>query len=328
LVESKVADFSSIGGRRIPNIFETQKPRTPLIRVALPAAAGAATLVGAGAAALFLAGVIGEPAQSGLSQAAASHSESRMVAARSATVTQRPALKVDSAGTDLAANASEALLPAETVALKKSPVSGSQTEAAAAEPLPDNDARWAHSIEVEPADPRFAEESPDTPEPIETAELQSKLERLQADGTVPAAEDLKPTDAVVTSTVAPRQTVASSPAPEMAKESAASENAPGALSDQTAADDLPVEAQAEKVAAVDTAAETQAPVPEPKAATAAVRRKVTTHVNMRSGPDNNASVVTVVPAGGAVQVIGGCKYWCEVSFDGKKGFVYKSFIGG
>jgi hypothetical protein len=56
-------------------------------------------------------------------------------------------------------------------------------------------------------------------------------------------------------------------------------------------------------------------------------RKIRLAVNMRAKPDNDANIVTVIPAGKAFAVIG-CKAWCEVSFNGKRGFVYKDLIEG
>lgn len=68
-----------------------------------------------------------------------------------------------------------------------------------------------------------------------------------------------------------------------------------------------------------TDAETQA---EPKARPKA---SVKVAVNMRSKPDNGAKVIAVLPKGRTVEVLG-CKLWCEVSADGKRGFIYKSFV--
>jgi SH3-like domain-containing protein len=53
--------------------------------------------------------------------------------------------------------------------------------------------------------------------------------------------------------------------------------------------------------------------------------QVTKYVNMRSGPNDESKVVAVVPAKASVSVLD-CKSWCEVVFDGKKGWIYKRFI--
>jgi Bacterial SH3 domain len=54
--------------------------------------------------------------------------------------------------------------------------------------------------------------------------------------------------------------------------------------------------------------------------------KVTKHVNLRSRPADESKVLTVVPARASVNVLS-CKSWCEVEYDGQKGFIYKRFIG-
>ncbi|MCB1496241.1 MAG: SH3 domain-containing protein [Bauldia sp.] len=54
--------------------------------------------------------------------------------------------------------------------------------------------------------------------------------------------------------------------------------------------------------------------------------RVNTAVNMRSGPDNNAAVVAVLAAGTAVK-IEKCDYWCTVVADGKRGYVFRKFVG-
>ena len=53
--------------------------------------------------------------------------------------------------------------------------------------------------------------------------------------------------------------------------------------------------------------------------------KVTTAVNLRAGPKDEAKVIAVVPARETVQLIN-CDGWCEVVFQGQRGWIYKSFI--
>jgi len=53
--------------------------------------------------------------------------------------------------------------------------------------------------------------------------------------------------------------------------------------------------------------------------------RVTSAVNMRSGPRKGAGVLGVVPAGSNVKVLS-CDGWCQISFNGRKGWVYKSFL--
>ena len=52
---------------------------------------------------------------------------------------------------------------------------------------------------------------------------------------------------------------------------------------------------------------------------------VTSAVNLRAGPDNDAEVVKVLPERAAIQAEADCG-WCRVSHDGTTGYVYKSFI--
>lgn len=73
------------------------------------------------------------------------------------------------------------------------------------------------------------------------------------------------------------------------------------------------------------------PAPEGAAEAApervAVARTATVRsdVNLRAGPDNGAAVITVVRRNRNVELIG-CDYWCEVVYEGRRGFIYKSFV--
>jgi hypothetical protein len=53
--------------------------------------------------------------------------------------------------------------------------------------------------------------------------------------------------------------------------------------------------------------------------------RVTAWVNMRASADNKAATVKVLSAGSIVTIVQ-CQYWCEIVADGKRGFVYKSFL--
>jgi hypothetical protein len=89
--------------------------------------------------------------------------------------------------------------------------------------------------------------------------------------------------------------------------------------DEAAVDDAadePVEeeaVEAEEPAAPEVAATRTAPV--------------TTDVNMRARPENGAAVIQVVPGKSTVEVIG-CDYWCEVVYEGRRGWIYKGFVRG
>jgi hypothetical protein len=53
--------------------------------------------------------------------------------------------------------------------------------------------------------------------------------------------------------------------------------------------------------------------------------RVTAAVNMRSAPKKGAGVLGVVPAGSNVKVLS-CDGWCQISYNGRKGWVYKNFL--
>lgn len=53
--------------------------------------------------------------------------------------------------------------------------------------------------------------------------------------------------------------------------------------------------------------------------------RVTAAVNMRSSPKKGAGVLMVVPAGSAVNVLS-CDGWCQITYNGRTGWVYKSYL--
>jgi uncharacterized protein YraI len=55
------------------------------------------------------------------------------------------------------------------------------------------------------------------------------------------------------------------------------------------------------------------------------RARANRHVNMRAGPDDGAQVLMVVPALAEIEAEDGCG-WCEVAYQGRTGYIYKSFI--
>lgn len=81
-----------------------------------------------------------------------------------------------------------------------------------------------------------------------------------------------------------------------------------------------------------SAAQTEvAAAPKPAApadvSTDGLGRAVTTKaVNLRSGPDNGASVVAVIPAGASILAPASCKFWCRTVYDGQSGYIFKSFV--
>ncbi len=53
---------------------------------------------------------------------------------------------------------------------------------------------------------------------------------------------------------------------------------------------------------------------------------VTTHVKLRARATNGAAVVAVIPDNASVGVVA-CDLWCEVVYKGRRGFIYKDFVG-
>ncbi|WP_421914430.1 SH3 domain-containing protein [Mesorhizobium sp.] len=64
---------------------------------------------------------------------------------------------------------------------------------------------------------------------------------------------------------------------------------------------------------------------KPHKAAAVGTGRILRPVTMRSGPKTNAAAITTVPAKTSVQLVS-CKQWCEIVYNGKHGWVYKSYI--
>ena len=88
--------------------------------------------------------------------------------------------------------------------------------------------------------------------------------------------------------------------------------------------DAPVENEPEPAAATEAPAEEVAAV-KPSRTPGLAPARVKSAVNLRAAPRNNAEVLTVLPANAQIEAQRGCS-WCAVSYEGRSGFVYKSFI--
>jgi hypothetical protein len=53
--------------------------------------------------------------------------------------------------------------------------------------------------------------------------------------------------------------------------------------------------------------------------------KVTSAVRMRARGADGAAVVAVIPDNAAVGLVA-CKIWCEVVYNGRRGFIFKGFV--
>ncbi|ESZ65284.1 peptide-binding protein [Mesorhizobium sp. L103C119B0] len=71
--------------------------------------------------------------------------------------------------------------------------------------------------------------------------------------------------------------------------------------------------------------DTQAKAKPQKVAAAAGTGRILRTVTMRSGPQKNAAAMGTVPAKSSVQVVS-CKKWCQIVYNGKRGWIYKSYI--
>ncbi|MDX8527842.1 SH3 domain-containing protein [Mesorhizobium sp. MSK_1335] len=65
--------------------------------------------------------------------------------------------------------------------------------------------------------------------------------------------------------------------------------------------------------------------PKPQKASATANGRILRGVTMRSGPKKGAAAIGTIPAKSSVQVMS-CKQWCEIVYNGKHGWVYKSYV--
>ncbi|TIL86351.1 MAG: SH3 domain-containing protein [Mesorhizobium sp.] len=64
---------------------------------------------------------------------------------------------------------------------------------------------------------------------------------------------------------------------------------------------------------------------EAKQPSAAETGRILRGVTMRTGPKNSAAAIVTIPAKTSVQVMG-CKKWCQIVYNGKRGWIYRSFV--
>ena len=53
---------------------------------------------------------------------------------------------------------------------------------------------------------------------------------------------------------------------------------------------------------------------------------MTDAANMRAAARSGSAVLMVVPDGAKVSIAPGCEQWCEISYNGQRGYVYKDFV--
>ncbi|NDV85910.1 SH3 domain-containing protein [Aurantimonas aggregata] len=105
-----------------------------------------------------------------------------------------------------------------------------------------------------------------------------------------------------------------------AGDAGSSQPAADTIETATGDDTATTETMAEEAAAEEETASVEAPDAS-RAAT------VNASVNMRERPENDATIVAVLPAGSAVEIID-CAQWCEVAASGSRGFVFRRFVEG
>lgn len=81
-----------------------------------------------------------------------------------------------------------------------------------------------------------------------------------------------------------------------------------------------------KVAAVDTKPKRAVEKAAAQAEGGAANAKVRSSVFLRARPADGAQVLVTVPGGASVQVASNCRHWCAVTYNGKTGYIYKSFL--
>ncbi|MCA0059732.1 MULTISPECIES: SH3 domain-containing protein [unclassified Mesorhizobium] len=101
--------------------------------------------------------------------------------------------------------------------------------------------------------------------------------------------------------------------------------APAAGSSPDGAQTAAIPAAQPQVASQQSAAQHDDSKAEPRKAAAAGTGRILRAVTMRSGPKKNAAAIVTVPAKTSVQVMS-CKRWCQIVYNGKTGWVYKTYI--
>ncbi|MDG4882608.1 SH3 domain-containing protein [Mesorhizobium sp. WSM4884] len=65
--------------------------------------------------------------------------------------------------------------------------------------------------------------------------------------------------------------------------------------------------------------------PNEQKVSAAANGRILRAVTMRTGPKKGAAAIVTVPAKASVQVVS-CKKWCEIVYNGKRGWIYKTYV--
>lgn len=251
------------------------------------AAVGTAALLGVAAVALWLALPTSER------QAAASQEQS-------IPAIPVKTMKIVPAGTTVAA------ATVSQPARKSDQVSPTVAAAKAnIQALAANDPRWTE------AQPKTASAAPDADQATAPSQVANQAEPAPDKPATTAAFAQSATDTDATAELA--KVAAPAPAagsnPDGAKTAAIPEVQPQTPDQQPAATD-------------DDGSKAKA---KPRKVAAAGNGRILRAVTMRSGPKKNAAAIATVPARTSVQVMS-CKQWCQIVYNGKTGWIYKSYI--
>jgi hypothetical protein len=189
----------------------------------------------------------------------------------------------------------------------------SQTVAAAATmkvPAPDN-ARWGDEPDAAPAaqanDPKA-----------------KALEAQAAAGKAEATAEVKEPQSAPAPTEAPKKLAYAAPEPKPARplDKAVTASLPPA---RAAKGSTPPGVDP-NLLSIPAKASVDAPAPS-ESATGGYLGTVKSGVKMHSGAGNHTGTVGVIPDNATVRVLN-CDGWCKVSYNGKQGYIYKTFLGG
>lgn len=106
---------------------------------------------------------------------------------------------------------------------------------------------------------------------------------------------------------------------EASESGGAGEEAAGMSEQENAGDDVV------ETAAIDPAPEPEPVRPEVTAAAPSGTARISKAANIRAAGRKGAAVLGTVPTNATVQVVS-CDIWCEIVYEGKRGFVYKDFV--
>jgi hypothetical protein len=189
-----------------------------------------------------------------------------------------------------------------------------QTVAAAAAmkvPAPDN-ARWGDEPDAAPAaqanDPKA-----------------NALEAQAAAGETKAAAEVKEPQSAPASAEAPKKLAYAAPEPKPARP--VDKAVTASLPPTRATKGSTPPGVDPNLLSIPAKASVDAPAPAESATGGGYLGTVKSGVKMHSGAGNHTGTVGVIPDNATVRVLN-CDGWCKVSYNGKQGYIYKSFLGG